>query len=416
MKKNTKSNRSAQNKLSRKNVAVIAVITYFLFLAVGSALIFFLPFFLNRDALLESAHARGRDTLTRYINVNESGISAEYYLFTDDAAMVTTDRAWVLPGEADSLRAMVPEILDKGSAYFIKVLKGTENSRLVTIAGRKVAADSGRIFVSILVSSMYDTLIILVSFVSVLTLLFLISIFLILFIMKQHDDFIKLQRDLVSNVSHELKTPITSIRAMAEMLYDGMYRNETERKRYAQTILHECYRLNNLVMEMLNLSKLQSNREKFEKEKCYADGIFNPVIDRYMMMCQDLGIDMDVSGLALDAIPPLHTDPEQIVRVMTIILDNAMKFAGKGGHIWVTQDPGNDHVTFCIRDDGPGISKKNINKIFDRFYKADVTRNSQGSGLGLAIANEIIHGLNEKIWVESIEGEGSSFFFTVSYN
>ena len=134
------------------------------------------------------------------------------------------------------------------------------------------------------------------------------------------------------------------------------------------------------------------------------------------MMCQDLGINMDVSGLALEAIPPLHTDPQQIVRVMTVILDNAMKFAGKGGHIWITQIPGNDHVTFCIRDDGPGISKSNINKIFDRFYKADVTRNTHGSGLGLAIANEIIHGLKEKIWVESVEGEGSSFYFTVSYN
>lgn len=415
MKKNTKSNRSSEKKLSRKNVAVIAIITYFLFLAVGAALIFFLPFFLNKNALLESAHTSGRYTLTRYVNSNSSDISAEYYLFTDDAAMVTTDRAWVLPGEADSLRALVPEILEKKSVYFIKMLKGTETSRLVTIAGRAVAADSGRIFVSILVRDMNDTEVIVISFASVFTLLFLISIFLILFIMKQHDDFMKLQRDLVSNVSHELKTPITSIRAMAELLYDGMYRNDNERKRYAHTILHESYRLNNLVLEMLNLSRLQSNREKFEKEKCYADGIFTPAIDRYMMMCQDMGIEMDVSGLALEALPPLYTDPAQIVRVMTIILDNAMKFAGKGGHIWMAQVPGNDHVTFCIRDDGPGISKKNINKIFERFYKADVTRNSQGSGLGLAIANEIIRGLKEKIWVESVEGEGSSFYFTVSY-
>ncbi len=416
MKKNTKINRSSENNLSRKKVAVIAISAYFLFLVVGAALIFFLPFILNRSDLLDSAYTRGRYTLTRYTNIAGAGIPAEYYLFTDDAALVTTDRAWVLPGEADSLRALVPELLEKKSVYFIKVLKGTETSRLVTIAGRTVAADSGRIFASILVWDMSDTEVLLISFSGVFTLLFLISIFLIFFIMKQHDDFKKLQKDLISNVSHELKTPITSIRAMAELLYDGMYRTEDERKRYSQTILRESDRLNDLVREILNLSRLQSNREKFEKVKCYADGIFNPVIDRYMMMCDDMGIDMDVSKLALDAIPPLYTDQHQIFRVWMIILDNAMKFAGKGGHIWITQALGNDHVTFCIRDDGPGISQKNINKIFDRFYKADVTRNSQGSGLGLAIANEIIHGLKEKIWVESVEGEGSSFFFTVSYN
>ena len=84
-------------------MAVIAIGSYFLFLAVGTALIFFLPFFLNRNSLLENAYYRGRYTLTHYTNSSGSGIPAEYYLFTDDAALVTTDRAWVLPGEADSM-------------------------------------------------------------------------------------------------------------------------------------------------------------------------------------------------------------------------------------------------------------------------------------------------------------------------
>jgi len=233
--------------------------------------------------------------------------------------------------------------------------------------------------------------------------------------MKQHDDFMKLQRDLVSNVSHELKTPITSIKAVAELLYDGMYRTEDERKRYSQTILRESDRLNDLVREILNLSRLQSNREKFEKHVFYADGVFTPVIDRYRMMCEDMGINIDVSELALEAIPALYSDPQQLPRVWMIILDNAMKFAGEGGHIKITQKLGNDNAVFCISDDGPGISRKDINRIFDRFYKADLTRNTQGSGLGLSIANEIMRGLKEKLWVESVEGEGSSFFFTVSY-
>ena len=170
-----------------------------------------------------------------------------------------------------------------------------------------------------------------------------------------------------------------------------------------------------LVLDILELSRLQSKREKFEKRRVHADGILPPVVDRYMMLCGDLGITLDVSQLHLADIPPLHTDIEKIATLMGILLDNAVKFTGKGGHIWISNQIGPKYTTFCIRDDGPGIQSEDVQRIFDRFYKADTAHNSNGSGLGLAIADEIAKGLGERLWVESKYGEGSAFYFTISY-
>ena len=100
---------------------------------------------------------------------------------------------------------------------------------------------------------------------------------------------------------------------------------------------------------------------------------------------------------------------------MNILLDNAVKFTGKGGTIWISNQIGPKYVTFCIRDNGPGIRSDEVDRIFDRFYKADTAHNSSGSGLGLAIADEIATGLGEKLWVESTFGVGSAFYFTIGY-
>ena len=111
----------------------------------------------------------------------------------------------------------------------------------------------------------------------------------------------------------------------------------------------------------------------------------------------------------------MRQQQEKFPTLMSIFLDNAVKFTGQGGRIWISEQIGSRAVTFCIRDNGPGIRSEDMHRIFDRFYKADTAHNSSGSGLGLAIAQEIINGLGEKMWVESTYGQGSSFYFTVSY-
>ena len=169
------------------------------------------------------------------------------------------------------------------------------------------------------------------------------------------------------------------------------------------------------MLDILELSRLQSKRAEFRKNRTHADGIVPPIVDRYMMLCGDLGINLDTSGLNLEATPPMYTDDEKFVTLMNILLDNAVKFTGKGGTIWISNQIGPKQVTFCIRDNGPGIRSDEVDRIFDRFYKADTAHNSSGSGLGLAIADEIATGLGEKLWVESTFGVGSAFYFTIGY-
>ena len=132
------------------------------------------------------------------------------------------------------------------------------------------------------------------------------------------------------------------------------------------------------------------------------------------MLCGDLGIELDTSGLDLESLPPLYTDEDRIRDLLGILLDNAVKFVGRGGKIWLTCARRGNRAVFCVRDNGPGIAKADQSRIFDRFYKADTSHNSRGSGLGLAIADEIVRNLGEKLWVESETGSGAAFYFTVS--
>ena len=153
---------------------------------------------------------------------------------------------------------------------------------------------------------------------------------------------------------------------------------------------------------------------ELNKGKVYADGLFPALIDRYMMLCTDLGVHFTCDA-ELEKIPPLDTDPEQIIKVLSVLLDNAIKFTGKGGEVSLILKPGKSFLTVSVKDNGPGIKAEDLDHIFDRFYKADVTRNSKGSGLGLAIAHELMRALGEKLWVESTYGVGSEFFCTIHY-
>lgn len=406
----------SDRKLKTPALIVIAIASYLFVIALAITLIIAIPYFGHRDNLLNLAQDRGEYTITHFTEYTESTFRTEYYLFSEYGSLVTSDQPYLASHETSEMREMVPSLLASGTEYKLAFFGDKSvGQRLVILAGKRIAARSERRFVSFIIWSMDDIFITIATFIGLITLLYLTGMIIVIYLSKQHRDLMILQRDLISNVSHELKTPITSIKAMGELLYDGMYQSEDELKRYSQTILQESDKLNEYVREILNLAQLQSHKAVFNKMVCFSDGVFTPLLDHYMMMCSDLGIDMDLSGLSLNSIPPLYTDPVQIKRVWMIILDNAMKFAGKGGKISVTQKLSNDYVIFSIHDDGPGISPNDIKRVFERFYKADTTHNSQGSGLGLAIAHEIISGLNEKIWVESAEGNGCTFFFTISF-
>lgn len=400
---------------------LIVVAVYVLGMLLGSAFILCVPFFNHREALLMIAESRGEYTLTHFVDYPHPTFGTEFYLFRDDGEFVTSDQHFLSDGDAANLPDYLPELLAKGQLYKIRRYElgnvGERSDKVFCIiAGVVLEGSTGRRFGSIVVRDLNDIDISFETFAGLYTLIFAVAVYLLTRISRQHAEVMNLQRDLVSNVSHELKTPITSIKAMGELLYDGMYRSEDEMKHYVSSILTESDRLKDLVKEILELGRLQSHRADIAKIKCYADGVFEPVVDRYKMLCGDISITLDDTALELDRLPPLYTDPKHISRVMSILLENAVKFVGPGGTITLSARPQARHTVFCVADNGPGIDPEIIDRIFERFYKADVTHNSQGSGLGLSIASETIKSLGEKIWVESTVGEGASFFFTVKRN
>lgn len=223
----------------------------------------------------------------------------------------------------------------------------------------------------------------------------------------------RIRREYVANVSHALKSPISSIKALAEVMHDGIVTDEAKRQKYCGIILKESLRLEHTVLNMLELSKLQSSQKDFSKKIVRADELFGPVLEKYGVLCDELGIILHMPE-NIETLPALLTNASCISELLSILLDNAVKFVGETGNIWIELTIDARHITVCVRDDGTGISKENQSRIFvERFFKDEQSYNSNGSGLGLAIAAEIAAGLGEKLWLQSELGEGSSFFFTI---
>ncbi|WP_303005500.1 sensor histidine kinase [Romboutsia ilealis] len=224
----------------------------------------------------------------------------------------------------------------------------------------------------------------------------------------------QMRKDYVANVSHELKTPVTSIRAIAEMLNDDELKDSIDKNKYYSMILRESIRLEVLIKDMLELSRLQSGNIAFEKSYVSVNDIINEVIEKFEIMADDLDIDF-ITPKNLDNIPSIYTNYNRIVQILIILLDNAFKFTASGGVVCLEVSSETEYLEISIIDSGIGIDKEDIPFIFDRFYKADKYRNSNGTGIGLSIAYEIIKHLNENIYVESEIGRGSKFTFTIHY-
>lgn len=225
----------------------------------------------------------------------------------------------------------------------------------------------------------------------------------------------QMRKDYVANVSHELKTPITSIRAVAEILNDEEIEDALDKKKYYSMILRESIRMQILIKDILELSSLQSSNLPIEKEIVNLYNLIQDVYLKFEVIAQDLDIEFNIPKSDLKSID-VFTNYNRIVQVMIILLDNAFKFTGEEGRICIDVEDNNEFVNIVISDTGIGIDKEDLPFVFDRFYKVDKSRKSNGTGIGLSIASEIIAHLNETICVESEIGLGSKFIFTIHYN
>jgi signal transduction histidine kinase len=224
------------------------------------------------------------------------------------------------------------------------------------------------------------------------------------------------RKELISNISHDLKTPVTAIKGYVEGIIDGVADNPDKMDRYIKTIYSKAADLDKLIDELFLFSKLDLNKLHFDFEAVN--------IKKYLEDCvEEIGLDLEKNNISLNLNigtiknPMVLIDREKLKRVIVNIVENSSKYMDKEkGRIDIGLDEIENEVKIEIRDNGQGIPQKDIPFIFDRFYRADPSRNSStgGIGLGLAIAKRIIEAHEGRIWAESEEGVGTSIFFTLN--
>ncbi|MEA5065060.1 MAG: ATP-binding protein, partial [Eubacteriales bacterium] len=218
------------------------------------------------------------------------------------------------------------------------------------------------------------------------------------------------RRDYVANVSHEMRTPLTAMRALLEPLSEGMVSDQAARKRYYDIMLRETMRLSRLIDDLMELSRLQSGALAIEPQAVELVGLLKELEGKYAPVAEDHSLSF---SLAVGDCPKVLANPDRLEQLLVILLDNAMKYTPEGGRVSVEATWSKHAVTLCVRDTGIGIDPRDQPYVFDRFYKADKAHSGLGSGLGLSIASELIAQMGERIWLESAPGEGSAFCFTL---
>lgn len=239
----------------------------------------------------------------------------------------------------------------------------------------------------------------------------IILVFLALFI-REKNHLEQLRKDYVANISHELKTPLASIRALTETLSDHIVTDPQKIDQYYSIILRESARLEKLISDLLELSRLQHKKTTFPKSQVNTKEIIARVAEPFAILASDMDLKFYITERA-KSLPMTYSNEDRITQVLTILLDNAFKFTPEQGKVTIDGKTTARKAEIMVIDNGPGISKEVLPHIFDRFNKEDLSHASPGSGLGLSIALEIMEQLGEKINVESHNDSGTIFTITL---
>jgi len=224
------------------------------------------------------------------------------------------------------------------------------------------------------------------------------------------------RKELIANISHDLKTPITTIKGYVEGIRDGVANSPEKIDRYIQTIHSKSIELDHMIDELFLYSKLDLQRLPFNFEKIHFDHYLQDFVEELRFDMEEKRVEINLH-IEKNGDYLIIGDREHLKRVITNIVDNSLKYIDKPDKVLSFQLSTVDtYVLFKMTDNGPGIAEENISMIFDRFYRVDMARRMEngGSGLGLSIAKRIIEEHHGSIWAESQEGQGTTISFTLN--
>ena len=226
------------------------------------------------------------------------------------------------------------------------------------------------------------------------------------------------QRDFVANVSHELKTPLTSIQGFSQAILDGTANDETSRHRAIEIINDEASRMSRLVDELLDLTRIESGQVKMMREPVDLAGVLKACVEKFALQAEKNNIEL---LLEVSTLPPVTGDKDRLAQVFTNLLDNALKYTPPAGKVTVRaqevkrktgkKTAPSSAIEVTVTDTGIGIPPEDLEHVFERFYQVDKSRagKDRGVGLGLTIAKQIIEAHKGTISVESVRDLGTKF-------
>ncbi|XBG79321.1 cell wall metabolism sensor histidine kinase WalK [Enterococcus cecorum] len=225
------------------------------------------------------------------------------------------------------------------------------------------------------------------------------------------------RREFVSNVSHELRTPLTSMRSYIETLSEGAWQDQEMAPRFLKITLDETDRMIRMINDLLDLSRMDNDNLKLNIEMVNFNELVNFVLDRFDVIIANSEKKYRIVREFTQRPLFVEVDTDRMIQVIDNIMNNAIKYSPDGGKITVRLMETHNNVILSITDQGLGIPKKDISRIFERFYRVDKARARKqgGTGLGLAISKEVVKALGGTIWATSIENYGSTFYISLPY-
>ena len=222
-----------------------------------------------------------------------------------------------------------------------------------------------------------------------------------------------MRRDFISNLSHELRTPVSVIRANSETLIDSALDDKEQAKIFANAILHNAERLTDMVSSLLDLSRIEYGELKLNFEELDLDTFFKTYVQSLQTLSKKKNIDIIYKANHKGKI---LADSQAFERIMNNLIDNAIKYSENNSQIIIsTSNEVDEYIKVIVEDNGTGISPEDKDHIFSRFFRTASARatDNQGSGLGLAIVKHLVNSLNGEVGVQNSESKGSIFWFTV---